>query len=217
MTAQELIESSMRVVNALQTGQSATTAERNDGLAALNQILAGWSNEGMSAYNITHGTFTAAAGTTSYTMGSGGTWSTSARPTKVYGAFATSGNFRQGLGAPLSAEEFAQLSDGGAGITASLPTKWTVDNGSPLRTAQIFPPLSGSASINVAYALPITALALGDSLAFPPGWDQALRFALAITLAPEYGHPVTQEMIMLATNAKQEIMTTPPAAAPVAA
>src|SRR5205085_8249294 len=93
--------------------------------------------------------------------------------------------------------------------TGNVIQKLYLDNAYPLATASLWPkPTSSSTSLELVSLKEISAFAaLTDTVSFPPGYERALRFALALDLAPEYGRPITPELIGLAAQAKQSIVS----------
>ena len=86
-TANELISRSLRLMGVQGVGRRTLTAnEAADGLEALNGMLESFSLERMMVYQILEENFPLVAGTASYTIGSGGTFST-IRPIKIESAF----------------------------------------------------------------------------------------------------------------------------------
>ncbi len=187
MTVQEFINLALRDMGALAQGETPNSDESADALTTLNQIILSHSLEPW-IWNAKHETFLLTAGKWAYTLGPGGDWATAARPTRVLGAMAYSGAFQQGVAVkPMT--DFSAAIDNGAGITAVLPKLMGVDQAAPLVNCRVWPTPSGVASIEVHSLQPLTAgLALGDAINFPvPGYELALRFELAMTLASGWG------------------------------
>lgn len=195
MTVQDLISDAYCDTGATAPGETPESTELDRGLRILNQILSSRSLERDFVYTAKHETFALVANINSYTMGSGGSWSTTARPVRITGAMAYSGKFQQGV-AVMNMEKFTQAIANNAGLTATLPQQMGVDTGAPLLTIRVFPTPNDSAFIEVHSWQPLTAFALlSDTVTFPvPGYEAALRSELAATLAPGLGRPVTVEM-----------------------
>src|SRR4051794_6349178 len=97
MDATALLTLVLKDIGETEGDETPETQELNDGLSTLNHIISSWSNEGLVVPGLSHTTFSLAADTPNYTMGSGATWSTTSRPMKIVGAEAYSGKFRNGL------------------------------------------------------------------------------------------------------------------------
>lgn len=183
MTVQELINAAMRSIGELASGETPTTEESNDAFATLNNLIASWSDEGVMIPQlavISH-TLTGAA---SYTIGTGGDINTT-RPLAVKAAAVEGGNgLSRGLRL-IDAAEYAAIPDKSrAGALAEVlyynPTY-------PLGTIYLWPKPSG-ATLRLHLYRPLTAFtALNQTIDLPPGYERALRFGLALELAPEFG------------------------------
>jgi hypothetical protein len=79
------------------------------------------------------------------------------------------------------------------------------DGGYPTGAIRLRPsPTSGTLEMYSYH--PLTALAtLATAIALPPGYVRALRYGLALDLAPEYGRPLDQGLVNLANDAKLSI------------
>jgi hypothetical protein len=206
MTAQQLINSSLRLIGVLATGESPTTTESDDALVVLNHIIGQLSNEQDIAYTIHHNTFTLTSGAFNYTLGVNGSWTTSARPFKVTGAHAVNGNFSKGLEV-LPMGEYRRRIGSDIGITAVLPMLLGADTSYPALNIEVWPtPNTTGSSVRLDYWQPISTVAsLSTDLAFPEGYEKLLRFELALDLATEYGRPVTETLLAGAVGARNSI------------
>src|SRR4030095_1730203 len=142
-TASDLIHSAMRLIGAIASGETLETFELNDGLVTLNQMLALWSDERLSVYNIRKESFPL-TGASSYTMGPSGAFATQ-RPTSVVAVRVySSGNFTGRSLRLVDAARWASLMERGGAI--NLPMKAHVVYGFPLATVYLWPvPLAGVA------------------------------------------------------------------------
>lgn len=191
-----LINPALMDIGALAQGETAATSESDQALIALNQILSSWSLERRFVHTHKQENFTLSVGVSAYTMGSGGTWSTSARPVGVTGIMATSGAFQQGLDVMPMADFRASIRNG-QGVTAVLPSKAGVDTAGTLVNIEVWPPPSTTATVRVSSWQPLTEFAaITDTVSFPvPGYQAALRAELAITLAPSFGRPIPPGLV----------------------
>lgn len=204
MTASELIKASIRLLGAYGPGETPPAEDIEDGLQALNLMLDSWSLDRPFINALTRENFTLTIGQASYTWASGGNFD-SARPFKVEGAYIRD---TDGTDTPV---EILQDMD----RYNRLSTKTT--QGKPYLLYYDPQYSSGKAYFyyvpDVAYTLytdswkPVTQIAASStSLSFPPGYERALKFNLAIELAPEYGMSVTDEVAVIARETKKSIM-----------
>jgi hypothetical protein len=139
-TASELIHSSMRLIGAIASGETLETAELNDSLVTLNQLLASWSTERVTVYEIRRDSFPL-TGAQSYTMGPSGVFS-AARPTQIVAARASNGNYGRGLSI-VDVNRWTEILERGGAV--NLPMKAFVDYASPLATVHLWPvPAAGT-------------------------------------------------------------------------
>lgn len=182
MTVQQLVNLSALDSGLIRSGQTPSTQESSDGLSTLNHILSSWSQKRRMVYTLAHGTFSLTAATGSYTMGPAMTWATSARPVKILSAEAYSSQFRAGVEV-VSLSEFRRRAQNPTGIRQSLPDLLAHDNTITTITAYVFPLPNATISVDIDYWTAFTAFAaLGDTITMNPGYELALRKALAVEM-----------------------------------
>jgi hypothetical protein len=139
-TASELIHSSMRLIGAIAAGEILETNELNDALVTLNQLLASWSTERVTVYEIRRDSFPL-TGAPSYTMGPAGVFA-APRPTQIVAARASTANFGRGL-TLIDVNRWSEILERGGAV--NLPMKAFVDYASPLATVYLWPvPAAGT-------------------------------------------------------------------------
>lgn len=188
-TTKRLIESALRTIGVLASGEEANPGEIQDALEIAQQMLQSWSNETLLVHVYTHESFTL-TGARSYTIGPGGDFDTT-RPQHLVNVRVRDAG---GLETPITITSLEQ---------------WA---GTPLKDTERYAPayvyyipemplgrLEFSANpqdgdtLKLVSAKPIEALpALTEDMTYPPGYDRAIRLGLATELAPEYGRPVDQ-------------------------
>lgn len=207
MTVQQLVNLSALDSGLIRSGQTPSTQESSDGLATLNHILSSWSLERLSVHTILHATFSLAAATESYTMGPAATWATTLRPVKILSAEAYSGQFRAGLEV-LPLPEFRRRAQNPTGIRQSLPDLLAHDNTATTITVFVFPLPNATISIDVDYWTVLTAFALlGDAISMNPGYELALRKALAVEMCSWQRITCPPDLAAAAQNSKAAIVS----------
>jgi hypothetical protein len=204
MTAREMIASSLRLIGVLATGETASSPEMNDGLSTLNQMLSSWSNENLVVHQKVRDEFTLTPGTAAYTWGASGTFNSS-RPVEVLtAALELQGSDPQEIPLQiLTTKEYSSLSL--KGLESTIPQAVYFDGAYPFQGVTFYP-VPSAAEHAVFYSLkPFSVLALGDSISYPPGYEKAIRYNLAIDLAPEYGSQVDPIILQQAMDSKAEI------------
>ena len=172
-----------------------------DALEALNLLLSSWGASRFLSKNtqtITH-TLT---GATSYTVGSGGDINTT-NPTEIYTAKYTLG----GLDYNLSVMDFVDYEAIGLKNIGAIPEFIVLKRDYPLSTIYLYP-TAASGTLTINAVSPKTDLDTDTNLSntYPPEWIRALKYNLAVEIAPEYGVTVSAEIAALARESKDNVM-----------
>lgn len=209
MTILDLIQGSMRLINVLGTGETASSTEANQAFTSLNDMIDTWSTEQLLIYAKAHETFPLVVNQQSYQFGNGAPDfnSTSGRPQRIENI-----NFQQVSGTTtmelpieiINQDEWAGLSV--KTITSNLPTKMWPEYTFPYATLNFWPIPSVTNNVIIWSWKPLSDFtALTSTIALPPGYNKALRYNLAVELAPEYGKTLDPVIIAQATNSKAAI------------
>lgn len=199
MTAQQLINAALRKIGVISAAQTASTTQESNALETLQMLLRSWSAERIMVYYIVEGeNFTLAAGTSRYTIGDGGDFDT-VRPVSILGAYVASG-----IDYPLEIIDrarYRKISIKTLGDTSA----WLWYNPAyPLGEIYLYP--TGSGTIYLDSQKPLTEpTTIVSSVQFPPEYDRAIAFNLAVDLAPDYDKTVTQTLATLARDARNNV------------
>lgn len=207
MTALDLICASLRSIGVLASGEAPSASEATDGLTALNNLIDSWSTQSMLIPNQIAETFPLVASQQTYTMGVGGNFNTS-RPMSIIRANIQLTNESPVVELPmdiLTMEQYAGIIL--KGTTSTFPLYLYNDNANPLANLSVWPVPTCSTNNLVLYSWkPLAELAaLTTSIILPPGYMRALRYNLAIDLAPEYGRQVPEEVAAVAVQSLADI------------
>ncbi len=183
-TALQLITGSMRLIEAVESGEAPTTDEQTDALAVLNQLLDSWSIQGLAVYRREFSPYVTVAAQASYVIGAGEEWD-GARPTAISDAYVTINDIDYPLDILTDSQYAAEPNKT---LQASMPTGIYYDPAYPDGRVYVVPVPDAALTITLVHDEAFTALAsVSTSLSFPPGYERALRYALAVELAPEFG------------------------------
>lgn len=182
-TATDIINASLRLLQVKSADVVLTAEESNDALEALNMMLEGWSNESLMMYHMVEESFTLTPGQSVYTIGTGGNLDTD-RPIDIEAATITVN------GADWPVQTMA-YDDWAAIRLKTLTTSFVeylyLDNTYPLGQVNLYPVPSNAYSITLYSRKPFTQFAsLMSPVDLPPGYARAMKYGLAIELAPEY-------------------------------
>jgi len=178
-TAQDLIDSALRLLGVVDQEGSPTTNQRSQGLDALNAIIDSLVADKLANYRFDDEQITLAAAST--TWGSAGTINTT-RPVKLLAARRVDGSYEYPIRI-LSMSEYRDLMD--KSVTGTI-SGIALDPTMTSSQATLYA-VGGVGTIKVTSMKPWTQYALvSTSLGLPPGYIRALRHTLAVELSPEY-------------------------------
>lgn len=207
MTAASLIASSLRVIGVLASGENPPSNEAIDGLTTLNQLIESWSNEQLLIPNKIREVFPLVAGQQSYTMGVGGNFNT-ARAQRIENAIIQLAATNPVVELPmkiLNQDEYASIIL--KTLVSTFPLYVYCDGSYPLDSLSFWPVPNTTVNNVVLYSWkPLADLTtLTTALSLPPGYERALKYALALELAPEYGKMLSEQGVELAVQSKAAI------------
>jgi len=198
-TAQTLIKAALRSIGVIAPGETPTDDEIQDGLEAMKFMFRHWSSLDIRISEVKVENFPL-TGAGSYTIGSGGTFNT-VRPASIRGAYVRDAyNFDN----PLKIIDEAKYRDLHLKSIVAVAGYLWYNPTYPLGTIYLYP-LDGS-TIYLHSLKPLTdPTIITSSIAFPPEYDEAIKFNLALRLAPEYGKEPSQMVLAFASGAMKDI------------
>ena len=207
MNVSELITMSLRTLGVVGSGETPTTSELNDGFEALNQMVDSWATERLTMYTTDRTVCNVAAGQQVYTIGPSGAHWTAPRPQYID---------RAGLlvsGAQVTELPLEMLASQGEwaairvkGATSALPPKLYYEADYPNGQIALWPFPSASSQVALYTPVAVTQFTtLSQTVALPPGYAKALRYCLAVELAPEFGVPLDPVVVAQADLAKASL------------
>jgi hypothetical protein len=211
MTARTLIRDAMQEIGALATGEALATADADAGLTRLNAMLKLWQTERLTIFQVTRSAFGVTANQASYTIGpsaSAPDWTLAVRPQWIDHAAILMGTGESSYEMPLemlSDPEWQRL--GFPLLTSTLPTKCSYTPGVPTGTFELWPiPSIDPGDVVLYVPTPMDAASsLDTNYTFAPGYEEAVRYNLAVRLAPLFGRVLDPMIDRLAVSAKAQI------------
>lgn len=204
MTPSDYIRGAMKEIGALAVGETPTAAELADGLLTLNGMLRSWSAKRLLVYYVTIESFNLAAATASYAIGSGATWNT-ARPVKIEGAFvrdSNGGDHPVGIIGESRYRGLVLKSNG------ARPDRLWYNPTYPTGTIYLFPTPAEVEALWLHSLKQFTAITSGmltTDYSIPGEYEEAIRYNLAVRLAPGYRKSVSMELAALAGDSLDTI------------
>lgn len=194
----------LRLLGVIASGDTPSTSEQSDYLTALNALLSSWTNEKLMCYAIQDESFNLVANTSSYTIGSGGTFSTT-RPVRIEGAYIVVNGVSYDVDV-IDELEYAAIP--AKTTTASWPDRLYYQPAmtSSRGTIYVYPVPSQVSALHLLTRTQVTAFsATTDTVTLPPGWEDALAYNLAVTIAPEFEREASSTVIGKARETKAAI------------
>lgn len=195
----DLLRSSMRLIGAIATGETPTADEAADGLLVLNDMLENWSTETLSVWGSSNITFNLVPTQRTYTIGPAGNWVTQ-RPQDIDDAYCTF----SGVDFPIkviSQEQYNEINL--KSMAQPIVERLLYVNEFPLGVVTVWPVPTQAIPITLTMQRILTfPVALTDTLTGPPGYMKALRYCLAVEMAPEFGVEPSPTVITVAADAK---------------
>lgn len=190
-TARNLITQALRDLGAIGARNVPTAADLQDGFEALNQWVTDLDTQRATIFTVKREVFPLVSGTSSYTIGPGGTWNT-VRPMRIDHVGLVLNRtaatvVEVSLGKPVTDQEYQRVV--AKALPATYPSGAYYDHGfEATGLARIWPlPIPTSTVSDLVLYLPRAMqefASLSTLYAFPPGYERAIRANLAIELAP---------------------------------
>jgi hypothetical protein len=201
MTAGDLIRAAGRLI-AWHPGQSGNSDENAAGLEALNAMLDAWNAQRLAVYAVRRDTYPLAGGQQAYTIGPGGNFNTE-RPVRIERANVI---LPQALHRPL---EIITVDDWAAlrlpDLESTFPTRLYYDRAYPLAKLYFWPAPTESNQVELFTWTKLGRFAsLNDTADFPEGYEEAIKYNLAVRLAQELHAPVPP---FVASQAREALAT----------
>lgn len=191
-TALEVVVRSYKVLGVIQTSSatSPTTEQRNDGLVSMQALMDSWNTENLTCFSVRDNSFTLSVGVSSYTIGSGATVNVD-RPLQIIQAYLRDSG---GNNYPLNIrtrDQWNQIGNRSSIITSQIPTDCFYDPTYPNGVFAVFPyPLAAYQVFFDSYS-PLTSVStLTQTLSFPPGYERAFVYNLAVEISAQNGIPL---------------------------
>ena len=204
-TAQDIINASLRSLGVLAKGESPTANDSADALQALNIMIDNWSAKKLMGTASVRENFALTANKATYTIGTGGDFNTT-KPFDITYAFIRDGaNVDTSLNI-VTRQEYQSYED--KAIVAAPPLSLFYDPGetqqaNQMGTINIYyaPDSTQSYTLYIDSQKPFTEFAnLTANVTFPASYYKAMKYGLAIELAPEYGKKLTADIKELFTD-----------------
>lgn len=197
VTAQNIINKSLRLLGVLASGETTTADEAQDSLYSLNSIIDSFSANPQYYFCTQAEQFTLTSTQNTYTIGNEPGVSPAAnfvtvRPIRIVGAFVRVSN----VDTPLALITEQYWTNIAKKAVIGTPQKLLYRPNLPYGQIVLYPTPNAAISIFIKAERMITKYAsLISTQYLPPGYQRLLELSLAMELAPEYGSQVKPEII----------------------
>jgi hypothetical protein len=203
-TALDLVKGAMRLVGVLAEGETPEAEDANIVLSALNAMLDSWNLESLLIYHIQDEAFPVSAGVGEYGIGTGQTFNTT-RPVSIESAFIRDGS---GNDHPLTVFEFDRWDDIPDKDAVGRPDALSYEPSYPYGQIKLWPAPSAADTLHIRTFKPLSnSLTLATQLAIPTGYERAIRFNLAVEIAPEFEREASPTVQRVAIDTLRAIKT----------
>ncbi len=216
-TARDLIRRSFSLIGVLAEGETPSASQLQDGLLVLNEMLSSWSTENLIIFQRTREEFTVPSGNGAPTMGPTPSTLVTTRPVQIESIKAKNSNVEYDIPI-ITFDRWANIGD--KTQTGTVLSYVYPNYGETSVTLNFWPIPSSDINIDVYSRKALTTFTANTTVDLPPGYSRAIRYNLAIELCPEYGRPVTGEIVSIAKeskafikrlNSKPDVMVVDPA------
>jgi len=201
-TIRDLITGSLRLIEEVGAGETASAESCADGLTALNAMLGSWSIQGDLVFTETTETFSLTSGQSNRTIGPTGNYVTT-RPNKIIRAtvsLTADDSYDLRI---LGMADYAEISDK---TLSGEPEAVYYDGNFPNGTLYFWPVPSTTYGLVIYSEKSLSEYSsINDTLTVPPGYERAFRYNLAVEIAPEYGKSASPDVKSIAISSKSAI------------
>lgn len=211
-TVRDLLSSSLRKLGVIQAGEVVSDDEIEDVMECANDVLVEWQLSRLMCHHIVNETFPLIAGKVSYTIGHCADFNTN-RPVRIERAYIDVETSSPVVTLPLKELTFEQYGDIVVKSTQSPISRgfyyepdFSTEANVPWGKIFLWPVPSFSNYIQLWSWNQISEFTSLDQIIYlPPAYKKALRYAVAVEVASEYGIDPPQSIIEIAKTAKASV------------
>jgi len=211
VTGNELINAALAIIGVISQGETPSASESAQGLSSANNLLQSWGTERLNIFTVATNVFNLSTNVNSYLIGPAQTFNM-ARPNRYTSAqvLVPSGAGGGDLTFPLEIVDqkgWGEINE--KNMSGNVLKVMYPDMAFPFTTLYFWPrPSFSSGQIRVQLGTWVALTEFADlvtSYSYPPGYERALKFNLAIELAPSFGMVPTPATTQIAAESKAAI------------
>jgi hypothetical protein len=204
LTRNDIIQEALELIGVVAAEESPAAADVTTADRSLNMMVKGWQAKGINLWRQTEGSLSVTAATASFTMGTGGDYTT-ARPLRISSARLSVSSIETPL-QEISREEYFSMPNKTA---TGRPSIFYYDPQLALGKIYLWPTVATgtTATLKFTYQRTIEDFdAAGNTPDFPQEWYECLAYNLAARLAPKFGTTVSPEVAAIALGTLDDLM-----------
>jgi hypothetical protein len=204
LTRNDIITEALELIGVLAGGETASAADVVTADRSLNMMVKGWQAKGINLWRQTEGSLSATAGQASFTMGTGGDYTT-ARPLRITSARLSVSSIETPL-QEMSRQEYFDLPNK---TSSGRPTGYYYDPQLTLGKIYLWPTVATGVTATLKFSYQRTVEdfdAAANEPDFPQEWLECLAYNLAARLAPKFGTTVGPEVAAIAIASLDDLM-----------
>lgn len=184
MTVLDLIKSSLRLLGVYDSATTLSAEMANDAKEALNLMLSQWSNEDLAMYQVQTTEHSLSSGSAYYLIGTGQTIN-AARPLKIESVVYRVNNEDTKL-LEVNFSEYQSIKD--KTEQTETPRFYYYKPEFPYGKIYLWPASSRNFTLVISQFAKLSSFtSINDTIQLPEGYEAALKYNLAVEVAPEYG------------------------------
>lgn len=191
MTGLELIKAAFRLAGVYEVGEAPTADEANDALQSMNDMLSSWSADLRPVFCQRHDTYEMTGSIASYTIGPTGDF-VQPRPNLITQAMV---RIQGSLDYPLAILTPADYLKLNLKTLQGIPQYLMVNPTIPDIEVKVYYVPQQNYQLLVDSLISLDNQTLSGQVQFPPGYEEAIKYNLALRLCPEYGQNPTPFVI----------------------
>ena len=203
MIVRDLLRSVFRICQVIGPGENLDkTPEESDAFEALNSLIGAWAARRIFIYNTIIEKFNLSNGVFEYTFGKGGQWD-SERPQFLKESFISDDNIDYNLKI-ISQDEYFHFSNK---KNSGRPSYLYFEKKYPLGNVFLYTTPDKNYKITISSYKQLSAFeSVEDMIELPPYYSKALKFNLAIEIAPEYAQELIPSVMFLASDSLKNLL-----------
>lgn len=198
MTYRELINSSLRLIGVIASGETPSADEFQDSLDSLNNLVDSWKNHKLLVISRIREEFDLISNKNEYLIGPTGDFVTS-RPSEIFHVGIKDLNNNEIPLEFINYQEWARITSKES--TASVPTRYYVDYTPENVTLKLFEiPIENRKIVIYSKKEAVNIADVDNEIELQPGFKKALKYNLALELGIEFSRPADPLILKIATD-----------------